>query len=469
MSNYDFAHHEFSELSFGDERLNARAPEVIKMLNGSPGHSFPSAAESKRAELKGLYRFFNNIRVTDQAMLQTHYSNTVMRMSQCPNEILLITDSTFMAPTKKKTMNNLKDMGKGKGNGLRIHYMIAVDNLTGDVLGITSLKTIGADLSETDARLGDESDLWKIVAEDTFNQINAGLSEKEAKHLIARCTYMADREGDDYDLLLCIRDYGFNFITRSQYDRKLTDPEDGNKYKISDFEEEEILQGKPYKITVQENGKSRDATVQRSTLKSVELNPPDGQSNKDKLEISITIVREVDPPQNVKSPVEWRLLSSHFIKNKEDSKDIVERYCKRWKIEEMNKCAKSGVKLEERQFTKFENICPVIASIFVVAWRILYIRDLARKKDETPIEEVFDEEEVGYFNGVVLPKLKKGANVSVQDALDHIARLGGYLGGYKNPGWYVLWEGWFKFSLLSRGFTIGINYKKKSKTKKQKK
>ena len=62
--------------------------------------------------------------------------------------IPLITDSTFMAPAKKETMEGLKTKGLGKNNGLRIHYMVAVHAHTGDFLGITRLYVIGDDVKK---------------------------------------------------------------------------------------------------------------------------------------------------------------------------------------------------------------------------------------------------------------------------------------------------------------------------------
>jgi len=233
------------------------------------------------------------------------------------------------------------------------------------------------------------------------------------------------------------------------------------KFKISEFEDEEIKHGKPYEITVQEkDGSKRCAVVQRSVLKTCTIYPPKGQSEKEPLAISIVFVREVDPPPE-KTPVLWRLLASNPVKNLDDSEAIVVAYQLRWKIEELNKCAKTGVLLEKRQFTELDHLLPAISIIFVVAWRILYIRDIGKKKDGTPIQKVFSKEEVAYLTDKLSPEA--GTYLTVENAMDYIAKEGGFLGHYDNPGWIILWRGWFKFVLLVEGYCFGKEVMKRKK------
>ena len=450
LTNKSFVNQEFGLLDLGDKRLNKRALKVAGMINETPSLSFPDAAVGNKAELKAFYRFFQNEKISDQKLMKCHYNNTINRMNECSNDILLINDTMFVSPAKSKSMDGLKDMGKGKGNGIRIHYMIAVDALTGDTLGITDLRILGESLGKTNITLKDESDLWKLVAKTTVKRIKDILTKKEAKRLIKRCTFEGDREADDYDLFLhLLLDLELNFIIRSQYDRKLTDKEYEGKYNITEFEDKEIQHGSPYQIKVLEKGKIRIATVQRSVLKSYELHPPQNQSKKETITISIVFVKEVDPPKSV-TPIKWRLLTSNNIGNSKDSEAVVTAYIKRWKIEELNKCSKTGVKLEERQFTKVEHLWPAIAIIMIISWRILYIRDLANHDEDINAATVFNEEEMDLLK-LAIPEKK---NITVKDSLEYIAQLGGFLGTYERPGWIILWRGWFKFVFMVKGVAM---------------
>ncbi len=311
------------------------------------------------------------------------------------------------------------------------------------------MRSLGDSLGKVNITLSDESDLWKLVATSTVARIKDILSKEDAEKLLKRCTYEGDREADDFDLYSHIIKLGINFIIRSQHDRKITDKNNGEKYKISEFSEEEIEHGQPYKIEVLENGKIRTALVQRSVLKSYELNPPFRQQKNDSIIVSIVFVREINAPKSSK-PIEWKILTSHPVKNEIDSQGIVVAYTKRWKIEELNKCSKTGVKLEERQFTEPEHLWPAIAITMVVAWRILYIRDIAQKEDDTDASKVFSKEEMDYFDAA----LEQNKIITVADAIDHIARLGGFRRSYAHPGWLILWRGWFKFTLRVQGFSL---------------
>ncbi len=461
LDNKSFVKQEFENLNLNDARLNERALKVCEMINANPSLSFPNASRGNKDELKAFYRFFQNKNVTDQNVLQTHYKNTILRCfeSKCP--IFLITDSIYMSPAKYKSMDGLKDLGKGKKNGLRMHYMIAVNANTGDVLGITDLRIIRDEITKTNITLKDESDIWKLVAQATVKNIKNLLPEKDAEKLISACTYIADREGDDYDLFLCLESLDLHYIIRSQYDRKMGDENSEEKLKISEFEEDEIKHAEPYEITVQEkDGGKRSALVQRSVLKNCTIYPPADQSEKEPIKVCIVFVREIDPPPG-KEQVNWKLLTSHPVKNSKDSEGIVSAYKARWKIEELNKCAKSGVLLEKRQFKDLDRLLPAISIIFVVAWRILYIRDIGKNKEDTSIQEVFSKEEVAYLNDKLSPE--EGKYLTVTDAMGYIAKEGGFLGYYDNPGWIILWRGWFKFVLLVEGYTFGKKGKKRKK------
>ncbi|MEI8346621.1 MAG: hypothetical protein WCG27_04085, partial [Pseudomonadota bacterium] len=66
-----------------------------------------------------IYRFFQNGKVNDKKILQTHFLNTLERMTAYRGKILLISDSTFVSPAK--LMDGLLSRGKGKENCIRVH------------------------------------------------------------------------------------------------------------------------------------------------------------------------------------------------------------------------------------------------------------------------------------------------------------------------------------------------------------
>ena len=175
------------------------------------------------------------------------------------------------------------------------------------------------------------------------------------------------------------------------------------------------------------------------------------------INLDIVFVDEVNLTEPNK-PVSWRLLTSHNTENSNSSEKIVDMYKGRWTIEELNKCAKTGVKLEERQFTDLNHFRPFCAISFVIGWRLLSIRDISLKNSNTPAEEAFSDNEVEYLKA----KLGTSKLITIKEGLDHIAQEGGYMGSYSSPGWIILWRGWFKFTLKVDGFVFANSLKHNS-------
>lgn len=103
-------------------------------------------------------------------------------------------------------------------------------------------------------------------------------------------------------------------------------------------------------IDIAGNGK-RQA---RQTIVSVRyctltLRPPWRPQHKKVPPVTLTavLVREENPPANVKEPVEWLLLTNTFVKDFHQAAQVIEWYCCRWQIEVFHKILKSGCRVEE--------------------------------------------------------------------------------------------------------------------------
>lgn len=458
LTNKQFVDSEFRDLELGDKRLNNRVLKVVSMINSSPSCSFPSSAISK-AELKAFYRFFQNENINEENVLETHYARTIQRCIESNDNILLVTDTTYVNPAKQ--MDGLKTIGSmAKKTGLRVHYMIAVTASNHECLGMTDFIILDDNSKQI---MEKESEVWKLVAESTIKRIKENYTDKSNK-LISRCTYVADRDADDYSLFLKLNELGLAYVIRCQTDRYILSDEESECLKISSLQNNEIKHGLPYSISVSNKvgrkGKvsTRNANVQRSVLLNQDLDPSKTKSkNSEIVSVDIVIVREINPPSEDES-VCWKLFTSHFVEKESSSESIVKIYKGRWVIEELNKCAKTGVRVEERQFTDLAHFKPFCAITFVVAWRLLSIRDISMRDEKCPAELVFDENELDYL---IARKLSKGI-LTVKQALNHIATEGGFLGSYSHPGWIVLWRGWFKFSLKVEGFAFANSVNKNS-------
>jgi hypothetical protein len=88
----------FSSAQFGDQRLTKRLVTIVDRLSAKPNMSIP-AAMNGRAEMEGAYRFFDNDKVTPEAIMAPHISATLERIRQT-NVALLVQDTTEIDVTR---------------------------------------------------------------------------------------------------------------------------------------------------------------------------------------------------------------------------------------------------------------------------------------------------------------------------------------------------------------------------------
>lgn len=442
----NFIENEFKNLNLGDKRLNKRIKKVITSLNQTPSLSIPQMTSGNDGQLKGIYRFFSNPKINEQNILEDHYANTIERMESYKGKILLLNDSCFITPSKK--MQGLLDRGKGKENCVRAHYGLAISEDGKHLFGILDFQILSDPIQKRHPELIDESDIWIKVAENMMNMIN---SSSQSKKLLARCLFIADREGDEFELMSFLSRNNLGFIIRSQYNRNIIF--NNQEQKLFDILHESKKHGSIYSIKTRKDKEIVEVNVQRSVLRNISIIQPVGYKNDlDPLCLNIVLVNEVEEDQN---PVSWKIWTTEEIPHQDASKFVVDSYANRWKIEEVNKGAKTGVRIEDRQFTDLDHFLPFISMAFVIAWRMVALRTVAEVSPKAPIEEAFTEDEIEYMEAEARGKGIPLNNIS--DALFFIGRLGGFTGRYKRPGWQILWQGWMRFYERVEGFTVAKN------------
>lgn len=440
----DFIQEEFKNCNLGDKRLSKRLLSIVTKINKNPALSIPNLMDGEESEIKAIYRFFQNQKTTDQNVLHSHYTNTLERCSRYSGNILLISDSTFISPYKK--FDGLKNKGKGVENCLRIHYVLAVSEDGKQIFGMTDFRIISDDLSKTNITLKNEADIWSLVAQSSVNRM---LERSDGEDMLSRSIYVADREGDDFELMDKLRKIRLGFIIRSQYNRTCCYGDE--KYSLPSLEEFSIKHGEKYTVLKKVGNKKVETEVQRSVLSQISIVPPQKFKNSKNLDCNMVWIKEIEPTDQ--PDINWRLITDQSIQDSSLSQAVVLAYECRWIIEEMNKAAKTGASVEKRQFTELDHYKPFIGITYVIAWRMLFVRNLGEIEGDAPIENFFAQEEIEYMKA----ESPHDNITTVQDALLFIARLGGFTRRYKRPGWIILWQGWTKFYERVTGYLL---YKK---------
>ena len=439
-----FIHNEFSNIDLGDKRLNNRLIKVAEIVNNCPSLSIPTMTSAERSQLKGIYRFFQNPKVSEEKIIQNHYVNTVERMDSYNGKILLICDSCFVSPAKK--MLGLMTRGKGKDNCVRVHYCLAASEDGKQLFGILDFNILSDPISEKHPELQDESDIWIKTAENSINNIHSVSTKSEG--LLSRCLFVADREGDEFELMKFLSDNNLGFVIRAHYNRVIKFDEKENK--LFNIFKKSKKHGAAYNIKTQKDNIVRNVKVERSVLRNIAITPPvKHRSHFTPLTLNMVLVTEKN---RIRPSVEWRLWTTEKISKAPCSEFIVDVYGHRWKIEEINKAAKTGVRVEKRQFTNIDHYGPFLAMAFVVSWRMVALRTVTEVSPREIIQKAFEENEVLYLKA---EGKSKGLDIKVvKDALFLIAKIGGFTGSYSRPGWQVLWQGWARFYERVEGFKL---------------
>ena len=448
LTNSDeFIQNEFRTVEFGDKRLNKRTLQVATTINASPGISLPAMTESYRKQLKGIYRFFQNDKVCEDKILQAHYANTVERMGEYKGRILLLNDSTFISPAK--SMNGLMNRGKGKENCVRVHFTLAISEDGNQIFGILGFNCLSKIVKDNSLELQDESHIWIKTTEESIQAIE--MFSSKGKQLLPRCIFVADREADEFELMRFLIKSNLGFIIRSQYNRIIKDGKLFDKFPNSK------KHGARYFVKTKKNNSIKENQVERSVLRNISILPP-VKHRKDytPIDLNMVLVQEVNEEEK---PLSWKIWTTEEITDTESSERIVNYYAHRWKIEEVNKAAKTGVRVEDRQFTSLSHFIPFLAMAFVVAWRILALRTVKEVNGNTCIKKAFTEDEVQYLKAHAETLKIKMKNV--EDATLLIAQIGGFTKKDKKPGWQVLWPDWMRFYDRVLGFQLARKFFKK--------
>lgn len=329
--------------------------------------------------------------------------------------------------------------GKGKKNCVRSHYCLAVSEDGHHIFGIISFFVISANFKELHPDMEDESDIWQKVIGEAVNNIKADIDREK---ILNRCLFVADREADDFELMQFLSKAGLGFVIRGQYNRKvfaqnLAESEQSKLFALFPHAKKH---GASYKVKVQDKNETRRVVVERRVLRDVSITPPANEkTSSNPLQLNFVKIQSKDPAEDLS----WMLWTTEKITSAQSSAAIVEHYSHRWKIEEVNKGAKTGVRVEDRQFTDLDNFYAFMIVCFIIGWRIVATRTLAIHSKKEKLEESFCPTEVSYLKAQAK---KMGLKMKfLHDAINLIAKLGGFTSSYENPGWIVLWQGWIRF------------------------
>lgn len=150
------------------------------------------------------------------------------------------------------------------------------------------------------------------------------------------------------------------------------------------------------------------------------------------------------------------MVSAHDYRGSGRRLLLLAYYRLRWVMERWHLVLKQGLQLERLQFDTFQRLLQAIALLSIVAWQLLWLKQLAEQSPQLEAEQVFEPRQVQ-----VLEQQTKKKKLSVKVALIAIAALAGFTPSKKQPlpGEKTIWIGWNIFSSMCQGYKLAFQKK----------
>ncbi|WP_329903271.1 IS4 family transposase [Porphyromonas pogonae] len=415
------------------------------------------------AERQGAYRLLNNKRWKMDQFLDCVTANS----AQCCKDlkhVLCIQDTTeFTFDNISGRLNpNDEDYGYGTNKSseysIFAHPCLLFDPETETPMGYSSIELYNRDRKDARQKkqlrkkIGfneKESSRWAASAK----MANANLPENLRK------TMVGDRENDIYTVMSKTLEEGCDFLIRSIHNRLLEGDSKSKKERIIEWlDKQPVSFSCTSQITRQNRRKPRKALFDVKYAPVTFGNTGNGKDDVSK-SISCHYVHVREDAGSVpegEKPIEWRLLTSHEVKSKEDALRIIQWYKYRWHIEEVFRLMKTkGLGITSAQLENGMAMKKLMAMGFYVVLKCMTLK----KKYDTANESVscnrlFTEEECEMLHLEMemlhkeSPRSKDGNNPFREDSLAWaswiIARLGSWKAYVKSggpPGYNTICKG----------------------------
>ena len=429
----------FSGLDLGDARANNRIVDLADILVAAEAESWPDKFANP-ADYRAFQRIVNRPEATHESVRAAHTQLTRDRMAQADHVVLIIHDTTELDYSGRSILG-LGQIGNGGGRGWECHNTLAVNPITGAVLGLANqilhrrplpgvASTEG--VAAKRARVDRESRLW-------WDGVNAVGDAPAGRIWI----HVNDRGADSFEYLQQMTVAKRLFVGRSKSNRRLEAAE-GQLDKLHDQIRHLPAQAGWRGEAREGSGRTRPVKLQGCWATVTLCAPHVRRGNHTRAGVEVQVIRvwEVEVPPGEKQ-VEWILLTNLAVGNITQMREVVFYYQRRPIIEEYHKAFKSGCGVERLQQRGRQALQAAIGVTAVLAIGLLELRDLARNpaRQNEPAAEVVGEQAVR-----VLSVWRLGVPMlcwTIREFLWALGRLGGHMNRPSDgtPGWQTLWRG----------------------------
>lgn len=444
---------ELAGVELGDVRLDLRLMEMVERLAKHLDESLPEAFGSW-AEIKGAYRLWENRRVRWQDILKPHVASTVKRCGQHA-VVLAIQDTTEINLTHHPATTGLGHLGRSSCRGALLHTCLAVTPQA-QVLGVLDQQMWARPLKEFGKK---------------HKRHQRPTSEKESQRWIdgltaiasaldghSQVVVVADRESDFYDFFRAPRPAGVELLVRVAQQSRRVDHEERTVKKA--LEAAPVAGNLVIDVPRAPGRKARQARLNVRFLQLV-CGPPQLRRRDlslPKVTLSWLLVDEPAPPLGVR-PIRWLLATTLPVDSLADAALYVSYYTRRWLIERWHYTLKSGCQVEERLLESLENVERMLATMSIVAWRVMWLVYESRERPDQPCTVILCQPEWQALHAFTHRRHPQPLPIkppTLKEAVRMIAMLGGFLGrkGDGDPGLKTVWKGLARLSDITTGWLL---------------
>jgi len=386
-------------------------------------------------------------------LLRPHVEASLQRI-KAHRVVLAVQDTTTLNYTADPATDGLGPINtKGhSGVGLALHDTMAFTT-EGTPLGLLDVQCWARDPEHAGKR--ERRHDLPIEEKESIKWLKSYRAVAELQELCPETMLVSvgDREADIYELFYEAQQdpSGPKFLIRAQRTRNR---------KVDQVHLWDRLPGEPVvgfqEIYVPRKGPRPARTAKLAVhCAKVKINPPN-RKQLPPVTVWAVYAREIDYSSEVKSPIEWMLLTTVEVCNFEEAAERLAWYACRWGIEVYHRTLKSGCRIEDRRLNNADRIEACLAIDLVVAWRIYWLTKQGRETPDIPCDIFLSEDEWKALYTYVRKEPPPDKPPSLREAVRMIASLGGFLGRKRDgePGTTTMWRGLQRLQDIAMGFTM---------------
>ena len=423
----------------GDKRLDRRLSLILDDFSENPEESIPSVCHGW-AETQAAYRFIDNDKVNAGQILQGHHIASVERIQtqQC---VLIPQDTTFLNVAREESVG-LGTLRRTQSEQYLVHATVAFTPSRVN-LGVVNAKF----WQRPDEPVAHLRNKKPIEEKESYRWLE---SYEIACQIQRQCPdtliiSIADREGDIHEWFADVEnrepEERAEFIVRAKCNR-CTEQEPGEySYLWDELSEAPVLRQLRIKTPRSGDKPSRSATLE-VRVKEVELCGRQGKTVQP-VTVYAVYAKEKKPPKG-EVAIEWMLLTSLPVEDKQSAEIIIAWYRCRWEIELYFRVFKQGCRVERLRLETDKRLFNALAIYMIIAWRIHTITMLSRAHGSASCEMLFSDKEWKTIYMMQQKSKPPTQPPSLNEITRMLAQLGGFLArkGDGEPGVKNIWRGY---------------------------